>query len=116
MWVFLAVLKFFVLRVLNFNSVPVTVLYGFFSFVFAMACARRLGVINYLEAGFVAFTWVVGLFLADALILSPLYGPEVFGHKELWWGYALIALTIFFFHKKRHVQIRKEHAAHSAHH
>jgi len=80
--------------------------------VVVVAMARRLGVMNYLEAIFVAVTWFLANLFFDLIITGALLGYSMFTRWQLWVGYLIMMLSIFVFHKKRHVQIRKEQAAH----
>jgi len=112
LWVLLSIIKALFLNVLGLDTLPSEVIFGFVVFIVSMACARRLGVINYLEGALVAVMWTIGLLVADFFILRPILGWSVFTKGIFWAGYAVSAAAIFFFHKKRHVQIRKELAAH----
>jgi hypothetical protein len=112
LWILLAILKAVFLKVFNLDSFFLQVLFGFLVFVISMACARRLGFINYLEGALVSVVWTIGIIIFDFFILLPFLGWVVFGKVVLWAGYLLVALSIFLFHKKRHVQIRRELAAH----
>ena len=100
---------------LNLDTLILQIVYAFFVFVIAMACARRLGVINFLEAMLATIIWVIGLLVGDFLFTQMVLGKEIFQHVVLWAGYVVAAVAIFLFHKKRHIQIRRELAAHHAH-
>ncbi len=91
-------------------------LYVLLTLVVVIACARRLGVINFLEAMFVAGLWFFLDIIFDLLITSNLASVSIFKSWHFWTGYLALLLGVFFFHKKRHVEIRKEHAAHKSHH
>ena len=112
LWVLLLVLKAAFLNLFNLDSFALQVLFGFVVFVVSMACARRLGFINYLEGGLVAVVWTGGVLILDFFVARPILGWVIFSKGILWAGYLLVALSVFLFHKKRHVQIRKELAAH----
>ena len=115
-WLGLALCKLLFLNVLNLDNFLFQVLFGFFVVVFSLALSRRLGVINYLEALFTAFTWFFIAFVLDFIILSRLLGIGLFSHWLLWASYILLILSVVFFHKKRHIHIRKEQAAQHGHH
>ncbi len=83
--------------------------------ILTAACARRIGIMHYIEAIFTAVLWLIVGLIIDALITAPIAGLSMFSHLSLWLGYFIMMLSVFFFHKKRHVQIRHEHAAHRAH-
>jgi hypothetical protein len=83
----------------------------------AIALVRSLGVLNYLESIFIAFMWVVFNLLFDVLITRPLAGVSIFTTQALWVGYGVMALAIFWFHRKRHIHVREKlHAKHHGHH
>lgn len=112
LWLLLSLLKGVFLQMLNVKVLPLQVLFLFSTIIISMACARRLGVINYLEAGLVAFLWTMGILVADFILLYAVLKLPVFGGITQWLSYAAAAAGIFFFHKKRHVHIRKEQHAH----
>ncbi len=116
LWLLLAVGKALFLNVLNLDSLWLQFLYAVFVFVVAVACTRRLGVINYLEGAMVAILWTVGVLLGDVIFLWAIFRWEIFVHLVSWIGYLLTVIAIFLFHKKRHVQVRKELAEHHGHH
>lgn len=74
----------------------------------AIAAVRRLGLINYLEAIFSAIVWWLFALIFDFLITSAFVGLGMFRDVHLWVGYLVMALAIFLFHKKRHIQLRHE--------
>lgn len=112
LWLLLAILKAVFLNVLNLDSFAWSVVYGFLVFIISMACARRLGVINYLEAMMVCVVWLIMLFLLDYFVLRLIVGLQVFARGMFWISYLVMLFAVFFFHKKRHVEIRRELAAH----
>jgi len=75
----------------------------------SIGCSRRLGVLNYLEAILACGVWVVLGLVADLLIVSSIAGTDIYKHAYLWISYAVVALSVFLFHKKRHVEIRRLH-------
>ncbi len=84
------------------------------------AVIRRFGVINYLEVFFILFAWVLGGAFLDLLITGNFTGLSIFTKPEYWISYIFLILSALIFHKKRHIQIRKElqakHHAHGAGH
>ncbi len=115
LWLLLAVLKYGVFRLFDLSSMFNLIVYGFLTFVITLACVRRLGVINILEAAMVAGLWFVGILFADFVVFIQVAGVSMFKSWHLWGGYGVVIIAILFFHKKRHVQIRRELAAHHAH-
>lgn len=118
---FLQAAVFIIIRLFFFNVTGFeNWLYGFLYyalvFILSLAFARRLGVINYLEAIFVCIFWFFTNLFSDLLFTSNFLGTSMFTQRQLWLGYLAMLLAVFFFHKKRHVQIRKElHAKHHSH-
>ena len=95
-----------------------TIIYWGLTMVAAAAFVRRLGVINYLEAIFIAIAWTLLDIFFD-LIVTSLYlkvGVSVFSQISLWVGYFILALVVFLFHKKRHIAIRKGEYQEAGHH
>lgn len=81
--------------------------------VLTAAVVRRLGVINFLEAVFVAFFWLVGAILLDLLIIIHIAGTNMLSERYFWFGYVVMVIFVLASHKKRHIHIRQEqHAAH----
>ncbi len=117
-WVILALLKIWFFNSQIFSN------YGLQELVFwaavaavAAAIVRRLGVLNFLEAFFLIIAWFLGDLLFDLLATSIYTGLSIFYNPAYWLGYAALAVAIIFFHKKRHIQVRKElHAKHYGHH
>jgi len=115
LWLLLAVLQAVFLNNFNLDAASAKIIFALAVLVITLACCRRLGVINFLEGAMVAIVWTLGLLLANWIILKHVLNLAVFSHFILWVGYLVVALTIFFGHKKRHIQVRKEMEAHHAH-
>ena len=116
-WLFFLVLKLVYFKFGWLGSAGGTGDYIFFFLVIVIAAAlvRRLGVLNFLEAIMILVLWFVLDALLDLLITAFVLGIVMFSWWQLWVGYALMMATIFFFHKKRHVHIRREQAHHGHH-
>jgi hypothetical protein len=112
LWLLLAVTKYIFISYFDTESFLIESSFGFFVVIFSMAMSRRLGVINFLEAMLVAFVWFVMAILLDFLILTHFIDFAFFSKWFIWLSYLLSILAIFFFHKKRHIEIRKEQAHH----
>ena len=102
---------FFALRYVYFSSVNYGAPGWEFLYCAVVAVAttfliRGVGVMNYLEAMFAAFLWVVLDLLVDGLATAPLVGFRMFATVGLWAGYFVMALFVFMMHKKRHVAVR----------
>jgi len=116
-WLFLLILKLAHFKYAWFGSMGGLGDYVFFLLVMVIAAAlvRRIGVINFLEAIMLLVLWFVMDALLDLLITAFVLGIGMFSWWQLWAGYALMMLTVFFFHKKRHVHLRHEQAHHGHH-
>ena len=107
-WVVLALVK-----VWFFNN-PIFSNAGFQQIVFwaltgiiGIAIVRRFGIISFFEALFIIFIWTVGFFLLDFFIISNYTGAKIFSGTEYWFGMLIMDVSIFIFHKKRHLAVRK---------
>ncbi len=116
LWILLALLKGWFLNTLNFSLIYIQFVFLILVFIVSLGCSRRLGVINYLEGASVAVLWTLGVVFGDLIFLRAIFLWPVFSHLSIFVSYLVTGLAIFFFHKKRHIQIRKELAAHHGHH
>ncbi len=114
--ILLAALKIFYIQIFNADTQAVQYGFWFFTIIITIACVRRMGVINFLESFLLCGFWFIMTIFFDFLITSQIVGFNMFSRLDIWVGYAIMTLSIFLFHKKRHIQIRKEHAAHGGHH
>ncbi len=103
----IVVIEFIFGRFLNIDSIWLQVSEWLLIAAFSIALSRRLGTINYLEAILVIGTWLIISLLFSYILL----GTITFQHGYVWIGYLVMAVAIFIFHKKRHVEIRKQTAA-----
>lgn len=116
LWGIQAVVKVLFVNVWGLEDPVFEYVYWLLIGVVSIALVRRLGYINFLEAMLVAGFWfLIGLVL-DFVITSPIVGFLIAGRWQVWVGYVVMMLAIFFFHKKRHIQVRQEQAAHHGHH
>jgi hypothetical protein len=111
LWILLAVIKVVFIKILSLDTQVLEYVYWFLMGMFSISLARRLGPINFLEAMLVAGFWFFVNLILDFILTSPIVGSLILARWEVWVGYAVMILSIFFFHKKRHVVIRKEQAA-----
>ena len=109
-WVVFSILKyyFFGKEILT-NSNTQHLIYWVLVIIVAVVLVRSLGVINYFEGIFTAFLWFIVGIISDLIILTALIGYGMYKEWQFWVGYLLMALAVFFFHRKRHVEIRKQH-------
>lgn len=105
----LAVLKVFFGDFLDTQNQNVIIAFWVLSGIYTVAIIRRGGIINYLEALAVGIIWIVATLVFDFLITGSrfLLGSAMFTHLYIWIGYLVVLACIFFFHKKRHVHIRR---------
>jgi hypothetical protein len=115
-WLLILVVKYFFLDVTGISSTWQSWVYYLLVIFLAASVSRRLGVINILEAFFVGLVWLVVILLLDSFIAQRFMESGIFRTGHYWWSYLAILLSVFFLHKKRHVQIRKEQHAHHGHH
>ena len=76
--------------------------------IIAIAVVRRMGVLNYLEAFLITIVWLVVSLLTDLVITTTLTGREVYTTWYFWISYLVVILAIIIFHKKSHVEVRKQ--------
>jgi len=109
-WVVFSILKyyFFGKEILSSQSIQ-NLIYWALVIITATVLVRSLGVINYFEGIFTAFLWLVVGIISDLIILTTLIGYGMYSKWQFWVGYLLMVLAVFFFHRKRHVEIRKQH-------
>ncbi len=117
-WMFFTALKFvfFQYEILA-NPGWQNILFWLLAAAIATAFARRYGVINFLEAIFLVIVWVLGDLLLDLMFLSIYLGLGMFAKMEYWVSFFIFGLAVLFFHKKRHIHVRKvlQHS-HGGHH
>ncbi len=114
-WVAFVILKVWVFNNVIFGNPGVQEIFFFLlTGATTAALVRRLGVLNYLESFFIIITWTLTGVLVDLVFTSAYTGLSIFGSSQYWWGLFCMDLSVFLFHKKRHVHIRMEHAAHRA--
>lgn len=107
----MALLKFFFLSSLNLDSVYILIVFWLSVALITIACVRRVGVMNYLEAMLIMGFWLFFSLLIENITLAVLLGNDIYREPALWISYLVMILSIFLFHKKRHVEIRKIQAA-----
>ena len=89
------------------------VLYFLSTAVLVLILVRLLGVVTLLEAGFIAVFWFLTSLVLDLFVTAPLtIGLKIYSSYALWVGYGLMMVMVVLGHKKRHIQVRKEQAAH----
>lgn len=111
-WVVLFPLKIFYFKGSFGEGIVAQVWYLAITAFIVLVLVRRIGVITYLEAIFLAIFWFLADLFLELLITASISGVGMFKSLALWLGYLVLMLTVFLFHKKRHIQVRKEQHAH----
>ena len=115
LWVFLLLEKYLFFQVLGFTAAWSLWVYYILIIIFARVISRRLGVVNFLEAVFVSLIWLLMVLLLDSFVAKRFFSGEIFRSGNYWWAYFAVFWSVFFLHKKRHIQVRKEQAAQRHH-
>lgn len=119
LFLLLTIIAFFIFSKVILLASPLdTWVVGIVTSLITIACCRRLGDISYLEAVMVALVWLFSRMFLDLLITAQALGGQIYKTPLLWISYFAIFASIFFFHKKRHVGIRKvlKASGHGGHH
>ncbi len=103
----LTTVKLLFYRFLNTESLIILLVVYLFLIVLTIASVRRVGIINYLESIVVIIFWLGFSLIFDLFAIGMGFGLEPYTHITFWIMYPLLLLTIFLFHKKRHVDIRR---------
>ncbi len=111
-----ALLTVFLNMYVNIAPLALNIIVWFLVLILAIALVRRLGVLNFLEGLLVFAVWLFFRAFTDILITAPLLGLGMYGKSQIWISYLILFVGVFFFHKKRHVHIRKEQRKHHGHH
>lgn len=108
-WLLMAFLKVWFFNHQIFSDPGVQeVAFWLISAVIYAAIVRRMGIMNFFEAIFIAIAWVLGNLLLDLMLVSAYTGLQIFHSHQYWGGYVVMAAAIMLFHKKRHIQVRHE--------
>ncbi len=95
--------KLYFFQSASFGSGWLTLIYWIVTGILAAALVRRMGVMNYLEAGVVSLTWLVLVLFLDYIITNRFLLAPIFGYGQVWVAYGIIVLTVFFFASLRNV-------------
>ena len=107
-WVLLTLVKVAYFNGHLISGEPGIYFYFALTAIVTTAMVRRLGILNLLEALLIAILWFFGDLLSDAIITVYFTGSQIFSIRALWFGYLIMIIFIFVFHKKRHIHVRKE--------
>src|SRR5688572_3605961 len=100
--------KLLFINVLDIGNIYIVYLFWLVILAVTIACTRRLGVLNYLESFLVMGLWLFLSLLFDMLVVAAIAGTDIYKHLYLWISFAVMLGGIFLFHKKRHVELRKQ--------
>ena len=93
---------------LNLESLSIRLGLFFVEAIVSATVIRRVGTMSYLEAPLIATFWLIFLQITDLLVTGLLTGYALFGTGTYWISYIVVWLSIFLFHSKRHVEIRRK--------
>ncbi len=100
--------KLFFINYLNIDSIVAQIGLWIVLMLIAIAVVRRMGVLNYLESILIVILWtVIGLFV-DFVVTTAMTGRDVYKTWYFWISYILIIVAVMIFHKKVHVETRKQ--------
>jgi hypothetical protein len=114
-WLFLALAKIVYFQDTIFSGGVSQYAYWGVILIITTFLVRRLGVLNFLEAGSIAVFWFLAFLFLDFILVSGYLGMGIFSQGAFWVGHMVMMFSVFFFHHKRHIQIRKQHQAHGHH-
>ncbi len=98
--------KVIFIHYLNIDNFFIQLMFFLVLIILTTAVVRRMGILNYLECFFLSTVWVVVMLLVDMAVTSTLIGREMYHHIYYWLSYLMIVLSVIFFHKALHVQVR----------
>ncbi len=107
----ITLIKLIFFQQLNIDSIYVVYIMWLAIAIVTIAFTRRFGVINYLEALVIIVTWVGASLFFDVIFLTPFTTFVIYYRWYFWVTYPVMALAVFLFHKKRHVEIRRSKQA-----
>lgn len=107
-WLLLLGEKFLFLEIFQLSAAWQPYVYYILIVIFSRIISRRLGVINFVEAVFASLVWLLMILILDSFIAKSFMSPKIFTSSNYWWSYLAIFLAVFFLHKKRHIQVRKD--------
>lgn len=96
-WAVLALLKVIFLNHNLLQTDQGIYLYLILTAVISAAIIRRVGYINYLEAGVASLVWLTFVGFLDYIITNQFLSAPAFSHNHVWLAYLIIVLAILFF-------------------
>lgn len=103
--------KVLFINVLNIDATLIRLALLLVTVLITTAVVRRLGILNYLESFFLIILWLIITLIVDLIITTAITGREVYTTWYFWANYFVMLLSLFLFHKKAHIQMRKTMAA-----
>ena len=103
----LSVIKAAAVMFLNLDNIYIVYFWWLIIILATTAWCRRLGILNFFEAILVIVIWLFSSLFVDLIVLSLTVGQGIYRQWELWLTYPIMVIAIFLFHKKRHIDIRR---------
>jgi hypothetical protein len=108
-WLLLALLKVWFFNNQIFSSPGLQeIAFWIITPIISIALVRRFGLLSFLEALFIMFTWSVFIVVFDLLFTSNYIGVSSLYGRDYIFGLVIMNAGIFIFHKKRHLAVRQE--------
>lgn len=108
--VLFVITKVVFLNQLNIDNLGVHIAFQVLLAVITIAVVRRMGTLNYIESFFLTAVWFFTLLIVDFVVTATLIGRDMYTTWPYWISYLVILLSIILFHKKMHVEVRKQNA------
>ena len=106
-------LKIYTFAHIDFSQRNYLYLYLLVVGILATIFVRMLGIINFFEAFYIVAVWFILDSFLDLTITTHYAGYRIFATFELWLGYLVMLLCVFWLHEKFHIHVRKKlHAKH----
>jgi hypothetical protein len=112
-WLIFLFVKIWLFKGQIFSSLTIQhLVYYLIIAVVIVALFRRFGIITYIETLFALFFYIIASLFLDLVITTNYTGLNLFKDYSYWIGYVVLFLAAMFFHKKRHIYLRKELHSH----
>jgi hypothetical protein len=106
--IFFAVTKVIFIQYLNIDNFFFIFLMWVILALGAITIIRRMGVLNYFEDFFTVALWTLTSLVVDLVITTSIVGRDVYTTGYFWLNYLVVILAVIIFHKKAHVEVRKQ--------
>jgi hypothetical protein len=99
--------KVFFIGSLDLENIVVKGIYYFALVIITIAVVRRMGILNYVESFFLCAVWLITSLFVDYVVTAHFVGWDIYKTWLYWITLLVIILSVLFFHKALHVQVRK---------